>query len=188
MREVPVPAMPVQRFESLIGPSRTQEFTDVLDRARRRMSGRTLWIVNSTAQGGGVAEMLSSILSYLVGHVSTRWLVLEESDEFFEVTKRVHHLLHGDPGAGIELSQQDRATFEKSVRNDRKELVETVGPGDPVILHDPQTLSLLPALAERGAAVIWTCHVGPTGSLEGAHCLPADGGRGGERRDCQRLA
>jgi trehalose synthase len=148
------------KFDPLIGPARATEFAAALDKAHRRLQGRTLWCVNSTAQGGGVAEMLSSILGYVAGHVRTRWMVLEGDDDFFEVTKRLHHLLHGDPGDGLGLGDRERAIYEGAVTSDCRELLKLVAPGDPVVLHDPQTLGLLPTLVERGAFTIWSCHIG----------------------------
>ena len=65
------------------------------------LRGLTVWNVNSTASGGGVAEMLQALLAYTRGAgVGTRWLVVEGSHDFFALTKRIHNLLHGSPGDG----------------------------------------------------------------------------------------
>ena len=69
-----------------------------------------IWNVNATAQGGGVAEMLQTLLAYVRGvYVDTRWLVLTGNPEFFTVTKRVHNMLHGEPGDGGHLGEAERA-------------------------------------------------------------------------------
>src|SRR3546814_10404387 len=63
----------------------------------RRLSGRTVWMISSTRQGGGVAEGLPRIVSLLrqVG-VRTEWLVIDSPDaRFFRVTKWIHNQLHG---------------------------------------------------------------------------------------------
>ena len=62
-----------------------------------RLSGRTVWMVNSTAQGGGVAEMLMDMVPLLrdLG-VRTEWVVIGSRDPaFFLLTKRIHNLIHG---------------------------------------------------------------------------------------------
>jgi trehalose synthase len=73
-----------------------------------RLKGRTVWMVNSTAHGGGVAEMMPRLVGMLrdVG-VKTEWVVMGSKDPaFFELTKRIHNLIHdfGTPG----FSELDR--------------------------------------------------------------------------------
>ncbi len=62
-----------------------------------RLAGRTVWHVNSTAQGGGVAELLPPQIALLRGlGVDARWLVMEtDRQEFFALTKRIHNMIHG---------------------------------------------------------------------------------------------
>ena len=74
----------------------------------RLFSGRVIWHVNSTARGGGVAEMLRSHLAYVraVG-IDVRWLVIG-GVRLLRVTKRIHNNLHGDPGDGGELGESER--------------------------------------------------------------------------------
>ena len=74
--------------------------------ARALLAGRVVWNLNSTAQGGGVAEMLQVLLAYGRGAgVDTRWLVLDGDPEFFAITKRLHNMLHGSPGDGGRLAR-----------------------------------------------------------------------------------
>jgi trehalose synthase len=87
-------------------------------------------------------------------------VVIEGNQEFFEVTKRVHHLLHGQPGDGGELDEPARASYRQTLKEPLGELQPRVEPGDVVVLHDPQTAGLAPALKQQGATVIWSCHVG----------------------------
>ena len=73
------------------------------DRARELLAGRVVWNVNSTARGGGVAEMLVSLLAYARGAgVDARWVVIPGNEPFFAVTKRIHNNLHSAPGDGGE--------------------------------------------------------------------------------------
>jgi trehalose synthase len=149
------------RFDSMIGPARARQFADVLSRSRRQLDGKTLWHLSSTAKGGGVAEILSTVLSYLLGAgIETRWLVIAGNEDFFEVTKRVHHRLHGSAGDGGPLGERERSIYEQTLHHRADTLASLVRPGDPVILNDPQTLGLAPVLSKLGARVIWACHIG----------------------------
>jgi trehalose synthase len=78
-----------------------------------RLSGRTVWMVSSTARGGGVAEMLPPIVSILrdLG-VRVEWVVIGSTEPaFFELTKRLHNLIHGE--GDPELTGADRALYER---------------------------------------------------------------------------
>jgi trehalose synthase len=126
-----------------------------------RMHGRTVWMVNSTARGGGVAEMLPKMVALLneLG-LSTRWAVIgTDRAEFFEVTKRLHNLIHGE-GAS-ELSRSDAELYEAVNAENANEFVKSVQPEDVVVIHDPQPLAMAGALKKRlGVRVVWRCHIG----------------------------
>lgn len=129
--------------------------------AREVFDGRTIWQVSSTSRGGGVAEMLQSYLPFASGAgVDMRWLVLHESERFFEVTKRIHNLLHGYPGDGGSLGEDEVRLYEEASAKSGACLTEMISPDDIVFLHDPQTAGLVPAVKESGATVIWRCHIG----------------------------
>ena len=126
-----------------------------------RLSGHTVWMVSSTARGGGVAEMLPPVVSLLgdLG-VRTEWLVIG-SDEpaFFELTKRLHNLIHGvgDPTLG----EAERALYERVNRANADALRELLAPGDILVVHDPQPLPL--AMQLRGGVpftAVWRSHIG----------------------------
>ena len=131
-------------------------------RASRRILGlRTVVNVNSTAAGGGVAELLATLLGYARGGgVATRWFVVEGDEAFFEVTKRIHNGLYGSPGDGGELGPTQHRVYERTLKRNAREIDGRVRPGDIVLLHDPQTVGLVPAFRELGATVVWRCHVG----------------------------
>src|SRR4051812_17075305 len=127
---------------------------------RSELSGRRIWNVNSTARGGGVAEMLGPLLAYARGSgVDARWAVVAGGGEFFAITKRIHNRLHGIAGDGGPLGAAERAAYEAALAPNAAELLALVEPNDIVILHDPQTAGLIPRLP-RGVTVIWRCHVG----------------------------
>ena len=76
-------------------------------------------------------------------------MVLVGNDEFFAVTKRIHHLLHGRPGDGGELDEPAQASYRQTLKESLGELQSRVEPGDVVVLHDPQTAGLAPALKQQ---------------------------------------
>ena len=161
MNEVEITPRSPELFAEVLGDTGGRAFVDVLERTRQRLGARTVWHVNSTSAGGGVAEMLQSILAYPRGAaIDVRWAVAEGDDGFFEVTKRIHNLLHGAEGDGGPLAEAERAVYEKALAPEVTELLARVRPDDVVILHDPQTLGLAPGLRAHGARVIWACHVG----------------------------
>src|SRR5437879_3379322 len=126
-----------------------------------RMRGRTLWNVNSTPRGGGVAELLAALIPYDRGAgVDERWLVIEGSPEFFAITKKIHTLLQGVAPDGSEITPVERRAYEQAMARNSAALLDQVRPGDVVLLHDPQTAGLVSPLSSRGITVIWRSHVG----------------------------
>lgn len=151
---------PLDRFEPLLGADYERVETTAA-RARDRFQGRAIWHVSSTLRGGGVAEMLRSMLSYTRGAgIDTRWIVLRERAEFFALTKRLHNNLHGDPGDGGPLGAPERKIYEGTLAKSAAHLSPLLQAGDVVFLHDPQTAGLAPAAKAAGAQVVWRCHIG----------------------------
>src|SRR6478735_8977783 len=98
-RLVPVLPLSLDELGPVLGHERHAALVEVSDGARDAMAGRVVVHVNSTSTGGGVAEMLPTLLGYARGSgVDARWQVVEGTPEFFEVTKRLHNRLHGEPG------------------------------------------------------------------------------------------
>jgi trehalose synthase len=126
-----------------------------------RLAGRTIWQVNSTATGGGVAELLLPAVRLVrdLG-VSTEWLVIGSSDPaFFALTKRLHNLIHGsgDP----RLGPADREVFERAALENAARLQPLLRPGDVLVVHDPQPLPLAGLLRRAVPLVtVWRCHIG----------------------------
>lgn len=161
MQEIRVSARSIHTFEPLIGHERIRALERRADVLRERLGGRAVWNINSTAAGGGVAEMLQSLLRYTRDlRIDVRWLVLDASPEFFRVTKRVHNALHGSAGDGTPLGASQREIFEAVSRANSAVLHTLVRPKDIVICHDPQAAGLVPDLMHLGAQVIWRCHIG----------------------------
>lgn len=161
MREVEVEAVALDRLTGLLNPDRGARMREVTARARAMLAGRVVWHVNSTARGGGVAEMLQTLLAYVRGAgVDTRWLVLDGTPEFFAVTKRLHNLLHGDAGDGGALGEAERGIYADVLQANLQSMAPLVRAGDIVLLHDPQTAGLVDGLRRVGAHVVWRCHIG----------------------------
>ena len=161
LEEVRVAAQPLERFGPFVDSGRFEEALHASRRWRERLARRVFWNVNSTAVGGGVAEMLQPLLGYARGMgVDARWVVIRGKPDFFAVTKQVHHALHGSLGSGPALDAEARRVYEGVLRENALELRPLLRPGDVVLLHDPQTAGLAPHLEESGAHVLWRCHIG----------------------------
>jgi trehalose synthase len=160
LSEVPVPRRPVAMLEPVIGPERYARLLAAAAEIRAAAAGRTIWTINSTAVGGGVAEMLQVLVGYVEDlEIPIRWLVIGGDPEFFAVTKRLHNMIHGQPG-DRPLSSTDAAHYATVEEQNAAPLLALVRPGDLVLLHDPQTAGLAPTLAGVGAQVVWRCHIG----------------------------
>jgi trehalose synthase len=154
-------ALPLDRYSRLLNPQVLQRELSRIAVLRERLRGRVVWNISSTATGGGVAEMVRSLLSYSRGAgVDARWVVIQGSPEFFRITKRLHNAIHGSAGDGSPLGDDERRIFERVNADAITELAPMVRPHDVVIVHDPQPAGMVPALLSLGTHVIWRCHVG----------------------------
>jgi trehalose synthase len=92
--------------------------------------------------------------------VPTRWAVMgTDRAEFFDLTKRVHNLVHGEDRA--EPSGEERELYEAVNRDNAEELAPKLTPDDIVVIHDPQPMAMGPMLKRRvGVRTVWRCHIG----------------------------
>ncbi len=161
MRQVEVQALAPERLEALIGTERAERFEQLAASARTLLAGRRVLNVNSTPTGGGVAELLQTLLAYARGvGIDARWHVIDGAPGLFEITKRVHNRIYGERGDEGRLGPAERARYEEALRPNAAELAALAEWRDIVILHDPQTAGLASAARATGAAVVWRCHVG----------------------------
>jgi trehalose synthase len=159
--EVPVRPLDLERLETVVGRDRIAAFHAAARAARELLGDRVVVNVNSTATGGGVAEMLQTLLAYVLGAgIKTRWSVIAGAPEFFAVTKRIHNGVYGSSGDGGPLGAAEHALYQTTLDAEARCLVPTVRRGDVVLLHDPQTAGLARPLRAVGARVIWRCHIG----------------------------
>ena len=159
--EIDILAKDPERFREVLTADRFEEFERRAEEARGLLAGRSVWNVNSTSRGGGVVELLRPLLGYARGvGVDARWLVIDGSAEFYEVTKRIHNRLHGFDGDGGPLDSWARQVYEDTLAENVAAFAARVRNGDVVILHDPQPVGMARALQPLAAALIWRCHVG----------------------------
>jgi trehalose synthase len=162
VEEIHIPTRDPRQFADVVGEERAEQFmAGVAGPAVDMISGRSIINVNSTGAGGGVAEMLRVLLAYARGvDLDARWLVIEGTAPFFQVTKRIHNHLYGFKGDGGPLGEPQHEEYCRTMHANLAEVAAAVKPDDIVILHDPQTAGLAADLKSRGAKVVWRCHVG----------------------------
>lgn len=137
-------------YEPFVGKSTIEE----LFLLAGRLKGRVMQHVNSTAVGGGVAEILNRLIPLFrdLG-IEARWDVIKGNEKFFVITKKFHNALHGRKE---EIKEEDIKYFEEVADTNLKEIDFT---GDHLFIHDPQPLTLIKKKAEIGRKWIWRCHI-----------------------------
>ncbi len=159
--EVTPAPLDLSRFRGILTPSAWEAVARGMERARDVFGSRRVINVNSTARGGGVAELLQGMIAYVRGAgVEGHWLVIAGDTGFFTVTKRLHNRLHDAEGDGGSLGEREARIYAATLDANAGELRARVSPGDIVILHDPQTAGLVTPMREAGAMVLWRCHIG----------------------------
>ncbi len=127
---------------------------DELKLVAAKLSGKVVQNINSTFTGGGVAEILSSMVP-LLGQlgVDARWNVIKGDEAFFQVTKKFHNALHG---RDERITPEDFAVFQETTQ---KNIGELELYGDILFIHDPQPVGLIARKKELGKKWIWRCHI-----------------------------
>ena len=144
-----VPILTIEKYRQIIGDTEVEKIQD----AASPLSEKKVAHINSTYQGGGVAEILNSLISLMndVG-ISTDWRVLHGDLDFFTVTKKFHNALQGDE---INLSDKKREIYYVTNVNNS---VFTHINHDFVIVHDPQPLPIITCYKKK-SSWIWRCHI-----------------------------
>ncbi len=130
---------------------------DQLRQLAAPMQGAKVVHVNSTRQGGGVAEILHKLvpLTRELG-LEVSWEVIEGEERFYRCTKGMHNALQGDP---VDLPRPLLDVYEKTNAATADRLRSTLIEADVVFIHDPQPAALLDLLPERRGTWIWRCHI-----------------------------
>ncbi|HXE91649.1 MAG TPA: glycosyltransferase [Terriglobales bacterium] len=149
----PAPPTPTPRLEdyaAVVGRAEIEELRYLAGQLR----GRTVKMVNSTAVGGGVAEILNRLVPLMNElEVATRWEVITGGEDFFAVTKAFHNALHG---GAYELTPQAADIFLLYNEHNRQRMEFDE---DVVVIHDPQPAGLVRSKAGGRARWIWRCHI-----------------------------
>jgi trehalose synthase len=150
---VPVPQRRVDDYREAAGPDAVER----LRKAAAPLKGAKVLHVNSTAFGGGVAELLFAQVPLMndLG-IETVWQVIEGAEDFFTVTKFAHN---GLQGAEVPWTPEMEAIYLDRCRSNAEGVAEGF---DYVIIHDPQPAGILGALEEQGRRTgkwIWRCHI-----------------------------
>lgn len=155
-RETTLEKVAVQRkslddYRSLVDDALIEEAQTIGE----ALKGLRVLHVNSTASGGGVAELLNSIvpLEVVVG-LDVEWRLLCPDEDLFKVTKGFHNALQGQ---ATELSQVGKETY--LARNDHCAAMLSVDDYDVVIIHDPQPAALPHFMDPNHTKWVWRCHV-----------------------------
>jgi trehalose synthase len=146
----PAPAPRLDDYRDIIG----QAQVDALRFLARELKGKSIKMVNSTAVGGGVAEMLNRLVPLLSElEVPTQWDVITGGNDFFEVTKAFHNALHG---ANFELTKASQEIFLAYNEENRERLSFEE---EMVVIHDPQPVGLIRSRDKTPASWVWRCHI-----------------------------
>lgn len=139
-------------YKEIVGSGEIEELLALAD----KIKGISVTHVNSTSTGGGVVEILGSLvpLFRLVG-IACRWEVIQGTDKFFHTTKLFHNLLQG-----LSLKEGEKLTqdmLDEYRRVNEKNMKEVDLASDVVIIHDPQPAALIRARGNNKWA--WRCHI-----------------------------
>ncbi len=118
------------------------------------LKGKSVKMVNSTAVGGGVAEMLNRLVPLMAElDVTTHWDVITGGNDFFEITKAFHNALHG---GSYELSRQAQEVFLATNEQNRQRMAFDE---DVIVIHDPQPAGLVSSKKDHPGKWVWRCHI-----------------------------
>jgi trehalose synthase len=138
----------VDDYKAIVGENEIDDLQLLAD----RLKGKSIQNINSTAVGGGVAEILTRMVPLLkeLG-VDASWDVIKGNEKFFAITKSIHNSLHG---MDQEVSLEDWKYFREVNRRNAEDLDLFA---DIVLIHDPQPLALVEK--KKNNKWIWRCHI-----------------------------
>jgi trehalose synthase len=140
----------IKDYEKIVGKSQIDELRLLAE----RVSGKTVQCINSTAVGGGVAEILNRMVPMLneLG-VKTYWDVIRGDSRFFNITKKFHNALHGRK---VDISRNEMDYF---IQTNRENINLLKFSGEIIFIHDPQPVALIEKKKKIGNKWIWRCHI-----------------------------
>jgi trehalose synthase len=148
--QVETPISTLDDYKRVLGEAEIAELRTLAERLR----GRSVQMVNSTAVGGGVAEILNRMIPLMQElEVTTRWDVITGGEDFFAITKAFHNALHGD---GFRMADDSFKTF---VAYNKQNQARLNFDSDFTLIHDPQPVALIDARHNHDGHWIWRCHI-----------------------------
>jgi len=128
-----------------------------LQQLSESLQGMRVVHVNSTKEGGGVAEILHKLVPLMneLG-IDTRWEVIEGESNFYQCTKSFHNSLQGN---AVHIHPKLLHAFEKTNRRNAERLGSLLTEADIVFIHDPQPAPLLSMCPQRRGKWVWRCHI-----------------------------
>ncbi len=137
-------------YSPIIGEAELAELRTLASPLR----GRTVQMVNSTALGGGVAEILNRLVPILqeLG-LAIRWDIITGGNEFFAITKAFHNALHGG------LYPLPPESFDTFLATTQQNLSRLNMDCEFTLIHDPQPIALIQARNNHSGHWIWRCHI-----------------------------
>jgi trehalose synthase len=142
--------VPLENYAEVVGAGEIEELR-VLAKPLR---GRSIEMINSTAVGGGVAEILNRLVPLAEElDLSIRWDVMSGAEEFFDVTKSFHNALHGEP------YHADSKDFEIFLAYNERNRATLPLDAEFVVIHDPQPAALVDARQPGSNHWVWRCHI-----------------------------
>jgi trehalose synthase len=148
--KVEAPAIQLDDYVPLLGQAEVDEIRTLAS----KLTGRTVQMVNSTAMGGGVAEILNRLIPLMQElQLNVRWDVITGGDAFFEITKSFHNALHGGP---YQARQEDFDLFLATNEQNRQRMQFDC---EFTVIHDPQPIALIEARQGHEGHWIWRCHI-----------------------------
>ncbi len=150
MKEVAVGKKDILLYSGFI----PKEDLGVLKDFSKKLKGKHIAFVNSTAFGGGVAELFHSIVPLSRSmDVDLHWFVMEGDPKFFAITKKMHNMLQGKGG---EITKEE---FDYYLETNRKNAEEMRGDFDIIVIHDPQPMAIPFFMKQKSGRFIWRCHI-----------------------------
>jgi trehalose synthase len=137
-------------YASIVGRSLIDEIRERAERLR----GKRVLHVSATAFGGGVSEILYTLVPLMVDvGLACEWQIIYGREEFFNATKIMHNALQG---SAQDLTEEQWATWH---RYNEINAAELAGGWDVCIVHDPQPAALASLVGEKSGRWVWRCHI-----------------------------
>ena len=137
-------------YASIVG----RRLVDEINERAARLNGKRILHISATAFGGGVSEILNTLVPFMIDvGLDCEWQIVYGREEFFNATKVLHNALQGTPQ---DLTEEQWATWFRYNEINARELSEN---WDVCIVHDPQPAALACLVGEKARRWVWRCHI-----------------------------